>query len=107
MSDILIKYKVKPGMYSKFRNKLFGRLIVNKKRNCYYSPGFLHEIPFCKNKNGMIILRVPDNMDLGFSEIMLFCSKFEVSSINSTETFKSGKERMRELAIKRGYKIGW
>ena len=111
ISGYIIDYAIRVRHKPYFTFDMYGKLQQGKKvlpdgkKEWLYYPGVLHDIPHYPISKGRLFIGttcIPD-----FSEVMKYCSKFEISSAHrdSDDIFlKTGKERKILNMKERGYK---
>lgn len=111
MNGIQVDYELKPGMSSRFNQKMFGRISTGKKGiygKSYYIPGVLTEIKHYRIFEGRVFISTVNKID--FDQIMIYCRKFNVSSVIKEDNnilMKTGEEKWKIHAEEKGFKIDW
>ena len=111
MNGIQVDYELKPGMSSRFNQKMFGRISTGKKGiygKSYYIPGVLDDVQHYRIFEGRVFISTSNSID--FDQVLGYCRKFNVSSVEKEDEnifMKTGKERWEFHAKEKGFKIDW
>ena len=110
-TGLQLDYSLKPGMSSKFNQKMFGRIYSRSNINSkyyHYIPGVLDDVQYYRIFDGRIFISTTNKVD--FNPIMEYCETFEL--VATTKDYqdvplKTAREKWIFHAKEKKIEVSW